>query len=335
MTPTAVLPPDPNPHTRWKSLTGRAASHTRSPRRGASLALLALLVLGPACEPGHPAPEHGAPGNPATGTGTPGEPGAALPSQPLDPAAVSRVEDLRGVFTPISPTSTSDKLREWRDAKRMLLEELQRGPATLAPAALRAFAAEPTAADEWRVALLTVAASTDRELTRPLLEQLSLTYDGQSTLGVRNEAVRLLALSSPASAVRLFGPVVLDPRPNVTFPPKEQMLRHWTSAARAIRQPVDETLGRIATDLEQLPDTRYVAVEELGRERDSTRGRRALETVLVESGSDGLLRRKAAQALRDSLPRPELCALLERVGSRETDDAFALFLADMLSKNCP
>jgi histidinol-phosphate/aromatic aminotransferase/cobyric acid decarboxylase-like protein len=113
------------------------------------------------------------------------------------------------------------------------------------------------------------------------------------------------------------------------------MLRHWTLAARAIRHPVDETLARVATDIAQYPDTRYVAVDELAAERESTLGRRALETVLVESGSDGLLRRKAAQALRTVLPQAELCALLERVGALETDQAFALFLADMLTKNCP
>ena len=59
-----------------------------------------------------------------------------------------------------------------------------------------------------------------------------------------------------------------------------------------------------------------------------------METVLVESGSDGMLRRKAAQAMRTALPRAEMCAILLRVAQLESDPAFIDFLSDMLNKNC-
>ena len=112
------------------------------------------------------------------------------------------------------------------------------------------------------------------------------------------------------------------------------MLRHWVSAARAVRQPVDTTLATIATELEQPADARYVAVDELAQESQSLVGRKALEVVLVESGSDGMLRRKAAQAMRTALPRAEMCAILTRVSEHESDPSFIYFLADLLEKNC-
>ena len=332
------LPRPVPPHlSRAEARGPQAPSHLASAPRAVALALFGLLAgLSGACDTNAEGPgasqSSGAPmGSAQAGDNqTPGTPAAAL-----DPRAVSDLEALRRTFAPISPTATSDKRREWRDAKQRHVEELQRGTPELGRAAAVWFDQEREASDEWRTALLSIVAHTDRERARPLLERLCTVYDGTASRGVRAEAVRLLALTSPAAAVELFEPLVLDPRPATTYPPKEQMLREWTRAARALRKPVDSVLAQVATDIQQTPDTRYVAVEELGRERDAKLGRRALETVLVESGSDGLLRRKAAQALRDSLSREELCEVLERVGERESDQAFALFLADMLAKNCP
>jgi hypothetical protein len=253
-----------------------------------------------------------------------------------DASAVARIEALRQAFKPLAPTETTDKLYAWSEAKRQLLLELERGAPALAVAALNTFKQDVEAKDEWRTALLSIAAHTDPELTRPLLEKLSLLYDGSTTLGVRTEALRLWCETSPAPAVKLLQPILLEPHPSATYPPKEQMLRHWIRAARAIRQPIDDTLATIATDIAQSADVRYVAVEELGAESESAVGRKALETVLVESGSDGLLRRKAAQAMRNALPRAQMCAILKRVSEHESDPAFLNFLADMLDRNgCP
>ena len=264
--------------------------------------------------------------------------GAAAPGGPTPAAGAispqAAIDALRKAFDPISSTATSDKQIVWRNARRDRLAEVERGPASLAPLALEIFKREVKAGDEWRSALLSVAAHTDRELARPLLESLTVTYDGSSSLGVRTEAMRLLCETSPASATELFEPLLIDARPRVTYPPTEQILRRWIVAARSIRRPIDATLATIATDIAQPAEVRYVAVDELGSERESSRGGKALETVLVESGSDGMLRRKAAQAMRTALPRAEMCAILLRVAQLESDPAFIDFLSDMLNKNC-
>jgi len=63
--------------------------------------------------------------------------------------------------------------------------------------------------------------------------------------------------------------------------------------------------------------------------------RKALETVLVETSSDGLLRRKAAQAVYGSLPRADACTILTGVLERESDPSFLYFLDDLVRKTCP
>ncbi len=294
-------------------LTRRAISHTAALGR---IAFLCVVFLGSSC------------GRDSSGS-TPASATAADVT-----AAKTRIEQLREAFVPISPTATSDKQYAWRERKRELLTELERGPQALGPAALEAFHQAGDGLDEWRSALLSVAAHTDRELARPLLEKLSLTYDGTASLGVRTEALRLWCETSPAPAVKALEPILLQARPSATHPPKEQMLRHWIDAARSIRRPIDTTLATIATDIAQPADARYVAVDELGKEKGSALGAKALEAVLVESGSDGLLRRKSAQAMRDALPREQLCAILNRVAENESDTTFIYFLADMLDKNC-
>ncbi len=299
---------------RLNPLNLRATSHTWVAQRLIALALAASLIG--ACD--------------KSGAAAPGSPSPAAGAV----SAQAELDSLRKTYEPISPTATSDKQTAWRNARRDRLAELERGPASLAPLALETFKREVKADDEWRWALLSVAAHTDRELARPLLESLTVTYDGSSTLGVRTEAMRLLCETSPASATELFQPILIDPRPRVTYPPKEQILRQWILAARSIRKPVDETLATIATDIAQPAEVRYVAVDELGSERESSRARKALETVLVESGSDGMLRRKTAQAMRSALPRAEMCAILLRVAQLEADPAFIDFLNDMLNKNC-
>ncbi len=295
--------------------TSRATSHTGG---AVSIIVLVLVALGGA----------------GCGDSSSAGPPAQVPAKISDAARAS-IEGLRLTFAPISPIATSDKQYEWRTKKRDHLLELERGSPSLAPAALESFEADAASSDEWRTALLSVAAHTDPELTRPLLERLSLQYDAKSTLGVRTEASRLLCETSPAVAVGLFEPTLLEVRPSVTLPPKELMLRHWIAAARSVRRPIDETLARIAVDIAQTADVRYVAVDELGAERASRASRKALETVLVETSSDGLLRRKAAQAVHKSLPRADACTVLTGVLERESDPSFIYFLDDLVRKTCP
>jgi len=250
-------------------------------------------------------------------------------------ACKAQIEALRAAYVPIALHETGDKINAWNAARRELQEQLERGSPALGEMALRSFQAETAAPEEWRMGLLSVAAHCNPQASAALLEKLSLVYDGATPLSVRTEAMRLLCATSPAVAAELFEPIVLEQRPNVTYPPREQMLRHWILAARAVARPIDASLASIAVDIAQPAEARYVAVDELGKESQSNLGRKALETVLVESSSDGLLRRKAAQAMRSAMPRAEMCALLERVAQRESDPEFLNFLADLLIKNCP
>jgi hypothetical protein len=126
--------------------------------------------------------------------------------------------------------------------------------------------------------------------------------------------------------------LIREPRHSETYPPTERLLRAWIEAARARSGPDAQLLSQVAADLEQAQVVRYLALEELGR-TSSAVGRAALEQVLVESGSDGYLRRKAAQALQDTLEPAEACEIFKRVADRETDPAMLLFLADMLDRS--
>ena len=63
-------------------------------------------------------------------------------------------------------------------------------------------------------------------------------------------------------------------------------------------------------------------------------GRSALETAMIESSGNGYLRRKAAQAIRDSVPREEACELFRYVLEREADINFAIFMRNMIDLNC-
>lgn len=246
----------------------------------------------------------------------------------------ARIEALRAAYVPIALDETGDKINAWNAARRKLQEEMEQGSPALGEQALLCFEQETKAAEDWRMGLLSVAAHCNPKTARPLLQKLSLVYDGVTPLSVRTEAMRLLCATSPGVAAELFEPIVLEPRPNVTYPPREQMLRHWILAARKVERPIDTALASIAIDIAQPAEARYVAVDELGKENKSSLGCKALETVLVESSSDGLLRRKAAQAMRSAMPRAEMCALLERVAQRESDPEFLNFLADLLIKNC-
>ena len=78
---------------------------------------------------------------------------------------------------------------------------------------------------------------------------------------------------------------------------------------------------------------RHLAAGELARFPDPL-GRSALETAMIESSGNGYLRRKAAQAIRDSVPREEACELFRYVLEREADINFAIFMRNMIDLNC-
>lgn len=256
-------------------------------------------------------------------------------SAPADTGAARKgMDELHAMLIRPPAESTSDKQDAWLARQRETMARLRKGDRELGLLALAEFQKDPKANEEMRIALLDVAAHCAPENTRPVLEKLAMEYDGVSSLGLRTEAAGFLADTSPAAAVALFEPVLREARHHTTYPPQEQLLRMWIAAARQTTAPSDDLLVHIATDIEQTSDARYVAIQELARVHTPL-ARKALETVLVESTSDGLLRRKAAQAVRDGLPQAEACAILQRVAEHESDGSFIAFLADMLEKSCP
>lgn len=242
--------------------------------------------------------------------------------------------ELAEAYTPVPLTETSDVQERLLGRRRECVARLHAGPPELGAAALARFRATPADAEDLRVALLDVAARTDPVGSAPALAELVRHYGPDYSLRVRANAARFLAVAAPQDALALLEPLIREPRQTTTYPPQEVMLDAWIAAARKLERLDADLLADVATNVRQPPDARYRAIEELGRV-GTPRGRAALENVLVESGSDGYLRRKAAQAVVASLPQADACAVLMRVADRETDQAFLLFLADMVEKNCP
>jgi hypothetical protein len=166
------------------------------------------------------------------------------------------------------------------------------------------------------------------------LVRMVSTYGPEFSLRLRTHAVRFLAESCPQAAVELLTPLLRAPARAITYPPQETLLDCWIVASRKTGALDERLLAEIAVALEQPADARYRAIGELSRV-SSPIATNALRTVLTESGSDGYLRRKAAQAVFDGLPRAEACKLLEEIADHELDQTFLQFLADMLQKNCP
>ena len=80
-------------------------------------------------------------------------------------------------------------------------------------------------------------------------------------------------------------------------------------------------------------EVRHYAIKLLGT-IPSSQGRQALEQLLVESSGNHMLRRFAAQSLRDTLTKDELCPLLQRVLEREADPNFQIFIDNMILDSC-
>ena len=76
-----------------------------------------------------------------------------------------------------------------------------------------------------------------------------------------------------------------------------------------------------------------MASESLG-EFPGPQSRQALEELLVESSYNSYVRRKAAQALRKSLPPAEFCPIIKGIIDREADPIFQVFLDNMLTDAC-
>lgn len=320
-------------------LPGLRLLAARGPQPGLGLILGLLVGLsaascgGEAAEAGSAAggtaqdPERAAPGR--TPAGAPQAP-AAL--QGLDAAELrGTVRDLVVAVTPPAPTATAGFKNDWHERRRSTLERMRIAGPEVGRAVLEQFEASDEALAEVRIGLLDVAAHNLPDEVGPLLTELITTF-GES-LAVRTSACDLLARIQPAEALAVLGPVLQERKHRITYPPEEQMLRAWLRAARHEGVEQDTFLGDIAVQLDRDHATRQAAVRALAQ-CDGPVAIEALESLMVESSGNHLLRRTATQSLREVLDTEAFCARLREVLANESDAPFQIFLADAIEENC-
>jgi hypothetical protein len=268
----------------------------------------------------------GCPESPSNGT----EPEIA--AEPADSAALDRrIRDLITAVSPLAPDATAMQERDFYQRRTETLERDRAAGPALARKALDAYRARPDAIREVRAALLDVAAHGLPADARPILVELVTTYG--EDLGLRKAAVGLLEKTSPETALELLEPLVMEATHRETYPPQDALLSAWLGAADALERDPVPVLSDVATNPRQDDVTRNLAIKALGR-APSSRGRQALEAVLVESGGNHMARRYAAQSLAATVAKDELCPLLERVFGNEADVGFQQFLAALLEEHC-
>jgi len=244
----------------------------------------------------------------------------------------AKLQQLVDALDPPPPDSTSDIKNAYYVRRREVLAEMRRAGPELGAMALQLFDERKDAKPQIRLGLLEVAAINLGEEIAPRLTEIFQTYG--EDLGERRLACELLAEVAPLRAVELLQPLIVDARPRGTLPPGEAMIQAWSRACLALGRDRTDVLLRISTDIYQDDRNRTVGIELLGQ-IEGPLPRQALETVLVESTGNGYVRRKAAQALRDTLPQEDACEIFERVIGLEADDNFQRFLADLIERNCP
>ncbi len=247
--------------------------------------------------------------------------------------ARTAIAEFQTALKPVDPTTTSDiQDRAFRRATQ-LREQLCTAGREAGLAALEAFRAHPNATLDERWPLLEVAAMNCPSEVEPLLTTLVTTYDGERGMGLATQAVRILSESSPKAAIALFEPMLRTPWEHKTKPAQEALVDGWARAAARLGLKEARVLCDVLVDIRQPADARYAAVNRLSR-FGGERAIAALREVLLEASSDGLLRRKAAQALVEVAPRKQACELLVHISQHESDENFLTFLGSMLDKHC-
>ena len=260
----------------------------------------------------------------------PGE--EAAPGAPAPTGEHAReLRDLVSAVSPLPATATALQETDWYARRKETLERLRAGPHSLGLAALQQYAESAGASREVRAGLLDVGSHCAPLEARPILIEL-VTKFGED-LGLRKSAVRFLGETSPAEATLVLEPLLETTEHGATYPPADALLEAYTGAMDAQGRDPTRILALVATDLRQADAARSFALKDLGK-RPSPASRQALEAVLVESLGNNLSRRYAAQALRASLPKEELCPVLQRVFDNEADIGFQQFLASMLEEAC-
>lgn len=322
-----LVEPGPRP------LVHRAGSHAWLWGLGATLLLALITLLGFALRQGPP-PE--SPGAEATSSVvvTTDRTVEFEGAEHVSDETLRQIEELIASLEPIEETVTSDIHDRWFIHQQKLMKRLEvSGDRELGRAAIQEYARYGGDVSLVRWGLLAVAAFTAPDDSRDLLKTLMLTYG--FPIDDRTFAATLLAKSSPDLYLEVALPFVKRrARADATMPNDEFLVRGWVTACEGLGiSPVD-VLADVTTNLWMEEAARHYAAKTLGRYPDDPLGRLALETALVESLGNGYLRRMAAQALRDSLPREDACTLFEEVWIREADSNFQLFMKSMIEDNC-
>jgi hypothetical protein len=247
------------------------------------------------------------------------------------PTGVAQLDELIELRRPLDETVTSNITDKRLHAERALRGRLQEAGREVGVAALAALKQRGEDQIDVQIGLLDVAAHAAPEDSRELLVNLIETSGPE--LGLRTEAVVLLAETSPARALEVLEPLIVDPIRNQTMPAMERMIEGFIVAcSKTGHSPVD-ALCDVTTDFKHEPAARVRAVRELGK-HPVPKSRKALEEIVVESSGDQYIRRIAAQALRESLPRETACGIFQRIASYEVDVNFQGFLFDLIEDNC-
>ena len=252
-------------------------------------------------------------------------------SGPSDTAVAADILDLVAAVTPLDATVPAGEQHGWHARRRDTLERFRAADREHGLEALRVFSERDDYLPPIRSGLLDVAAHAAPDETRPLLVELVTTFGAD--LGIRTTAAELLGRTSPEQAIEVLEPILRHEHSGTTFPPEDKLLSAWEEACRRTGRDRTPLLCAIATDLNRAHAVRNRATKALG-ELAGPRARQALEQLIVESTGDHMIRRYAAQSLRDMLEAEELCDLLRPIMQRESDPAFQRFLDNMILANC-
>lgn len=255
----------------------------------------------------------------------------ADPAASQSPAELRRaVLDVVAAFEPVSAAASSSVHDDALRRQRLILARMPRAGTELGRALIEAFGERAGAAQQVRVGLLEAGALADPAGARETLIATIASYG--EDMGLRTEACRILAQTSPEAAATELGELLFGDRPRITLPSDEALLAGWLRAKEELGQSPLPQLAYLAAEMDRDAATRHLAVRALG-EHPSRRTTAALQEILVESTGDGYLRRLAAQSLVTAAP-DELCAIVEPVSEREVDDQFRAFLLDVLRAHC-
>ena len=262
----------------------------------------------------------------------------ALAGCSVENAAEARdlsIQRLIELSTGLDPTLTSDYHDRHFLAGEAYVAEMRQAPRELGLEALRTFqefsAGAERQPDKVMRNLLDVAAHAATEETVPLLEKLTLEYGHD--ISDRTEGMLLLGEVAPARAVEILTPLLKKTKQTSTMPNDEFILKAYVDGCtRSGADPVP-ILVDVASNIYKQDYARTLAIKELGHHQDLL-AQQTLRFLLVESTGNAYLRIKTAQAILESFPREQACAIFQEVSQKEADENFLLFLADIIQDNC-